>query len=189
LAALLFAAACLALAPASAQTLYKLVDPNGKVTYSDRVPKGFVGEVTKIESDPYTNAVGGGVAGPAAVKAPPDGGDINSQRKARRLDLAAALESARAKLAAAKLALAEGGEPLDDEWQTIQQRFDASGTKSGPRPTCMRQAGRDGREIWICPTRIPGTGFFDRQKSLEEAVRLAEKELEEAENAYRRGVD
>lgn len=190
--AVLFALAGLIAFPAASQALYKLVGKDGRVTYSDRVPKGFDGEVTRIESDPSTNAVGGPAARPAAAEVPADGSDINSQRKARRLSLAAALEAARAKLAAAKLALAEGVEPREGEWQTIQQRFDASGTKPGtpgPRPNCMRQTGRDGRDVWICPTRVPGTDFFDRQKSLEEAVRLAEAEVEAAEYAYRRGVD
>lgn len=40
---------------ASAQTLYKLVDKNGKVTYSQEEPKGFEGTVTRIEVDPNAN--------------------------------------------------------------------------------------------------------------------------------------
>lgn len=193
LAAAAFALASLVAVPAAGQALYRLVGKDGKVTYSDRVPKGFDGEVTRIETDPQTNAIGAAPAGPASgASAQSPGSEINEQRKARRLELAAALESARAKLAAAKLALAEGSEPRDGEWQTIQQRFDASGAKPGtpgPRPTCMRQKGTDGRDVWICPTRVPGSDFFDRQKSLEEAVRLAEAEVEAAEYAYRRGVD
>ena len=40
---------------ASAQTLYKLVDRNGKVTYTQEEPKGFDGTVTRIEVDPNAN--------------------------------------------------------------------------------------------------------------------------------------
>lgn len=40
---------------ASAQTLYKLVDKNGKVTYTQEEPKGFEGTVTRIEVDPHAN--------------------------------------------------------------------------------------------------------------------------------------
>lgn len=186
--------ACLALlaAQAEAAALYRLVDRQGKVTYADRIPKGFDGEVTRIELDPDTNAVGTAGARPAAAvaaPAPAATGEINAQRKSRRLELEAALDAARAKLAAAKLALAEGAEPRDGEWQTIQQRFAAAGTKTGPRPTCMLRKDTGGQDVWICPTRVPGADYFDRQKSLEEAVRLAEAEVEAAENAYRRGVD
>jgi hypothetical protein len=37
------------------QTLYKLVDKNGKITYSETVPKGFDGKVTPINIDPNAN--------------------------------------------------------------------------------------------------------------------------------------
>jgi hypothetical protein len=40
---------------ASAQTLYKLVDKNGKVTYTQEEPKGFDGTVTRIDVDPNAN--------------------------------------------------------------------------------------------------------------------------------------
>ena len=40
---------------ASAQTLYKLVDRNGKVTYTQEEPKGFDGTVTRLEVDPNAN--------------------------------------------------------------------------------------------------------------------------------------
>lgn len=40
---------------ASGQTLYKLVDRNGKVTYTQEEPKGFDGTVTRIEVDPNAN--------------------------------------------------------------------------------------------------------------------------------------
>jgi hypothetical protein len=50
------AAALLAFAhPASAQTLYKLIDKNGKVTYSDTPPKDFDGKVVPVEVDPNRN--------------------------------------------------------------------------------------------------------------------------------------
>jgi hypothetical protein len=40
---------------AAAQTLYKLVDKNGKVTYSESPPKEFDGTVTRIDVDPKAN--------------------------------------------------------------------------------------------------------------------------------------
>jgi len=40
---------------APAQTLYKLVDKNGKVTYSNEEPKDFDGKVIRIQVDPKAN--------------------------------------------------------------------------------------------------------------------------------------
>jgi hypothetical protein len=40
---------------ASSQTLYKLVDKKGKVTYAQEAPKDFEGTVTRIDVDPNAN--------------------------------------------------------------------------------------------------------------------------------------
>ena len=40
---------------ASAQTLYKLIDKNGKVTYSESPPKDYDGQVIRIDIDPNAN--------------------------------------------------------------------------------------------------------------------------------------
>ena len=40
---------------AQAQTLYKLIDKNGKVTYSESVPKDFPGQVIRIDVNPEAN--------------------------------------------------------------------------------------------------------------------------------------
>lgn len=49
-------AAALALAlPASAQTLYKLIGKDGKVTYSEEKPKYFEGQVIQIDVNPNAN--------------------------------------------------------------------------------------------------------------------------------------
>jgi hypothetical protein len=54
-------AACAALATAlsvsatAAQTLYKLIDKDGKVTYSEKPPKDFQGKVIRMEIDPKAN--------------------------------------------------------------------------------------------------------------------------------------
>ena len=52
--ALVLAGACAPFA-APAQTLYKLIDRNGKVTYSNEEPKNFDGKVIRIEVDPKAN--------------------------------------------------------------------------------------------------------------------------------------
>ncbi|HUP30417.1 MAG TPA: DUF4124 domain-containing protein [Usitatibacter sp.] len=41
--------------PASAQTLYKLIDKDGKVTYSEAPPKEFDGKVIRMDIDPNAN--------------------------------------------------------------------------------------------------------------------------------------
>jgi len=41
--------------PAGAQTLYKLIDKNGKVTYSEKPPKDFDGKVIRIDVNPNAN--------------------------------------------------------------------------------------------------------------------------------------
>ncbi len=42
--------------PAGAQTLYKLIDKNGKVTYSESPPKEFDGKVIPLDIDPTRNS-------------------------------------------------------------------------------------------------------------------------------------
>jgi hypothetical protein len=42
-------------AGASAQPLYKLIDRNGKVTYSEKPPKDFDGQVIRLDIDPKAN--------------------------------------------------------------------------------------------------------------------------------------
>ncbi len=179
------------------QTLYRLVDKSGRVTYVDKVPKNFEGEVRRMDietdSPPSRSPRSAAPASPAAV--PGDtapAADMATRRRKLRERLQAVLDVAHEKLAAAKKALADGSEPGEDEYQTIQQRSDASGAKEGdkgPRPNCTRQSGNDGKPIWMCSTIVPGEAFYARQKSLEDKVREAEAEVAAAERAYRRNVD
>ena len=54
--ALAVAFACAAACPeALAQTLYKLIDKNGKITYSESPPKNFDGKVIRMDIDPNAN--------------------------------------------------------------------------------------------------------------------------------------
>lgn len=189
LAASLLVGAALLPALAQAQTLYKLVDRSGKTSYADKVPKGFDGEVTPITIDPATNAAAPIRIAPPQARAEDakESKDQNAARKDARARLQLALDRAQARLAAAKKALAEGNDPFDDEYQVIQQKIDAGGAKPdapGPRANCRRQGA-----IFVCPTIVPGERYRDRQQALEEAVRLAEAELTEAERAFRRGTD
>ncbi len=40
---------------AGAQTLYKMIDKNGKVTYAEKPPKDFDGKVIRLDIDPNAN--------------------------------------------------------------------------------------------------------------------------------------
>jgi hypothetical protein len=44
-------------AEAGAAVLFKLVDPSGQITYTDLVPRGFEGTVTRIDVDTNASAV------------------------------------------------------------------------------------------------------------------------------------
>lgn len=48
-------AAVITASPVVAQTLYKLIDKNGKVTYSESPPKEFDGQVIRLDIDPKAN--------------------------------------------------------------------------------------------------------------------------------------
>lgn len=180
---------------ASAQTLYKWVDKDGKTHYSDKQPAGFKGEVTRIEADAQPAQVP--KAPPKAPKAEADDDekvpDLAARRRAERERLAARLAMARARLEEARKALVDGEEPSDGERQFVQQHHARNERRPDrtppPRLNCMSQKASDGRAIWNCPTPIPGEAYFSRQKALEEAVQKAQEEVAEAERAYRRGVD
>jgi exonuclease VII small subunit len=102
--ALTFAlAALLAALPAVAQTVYKLIDRNGKVTYSETPPKDFDGKVIRIDIDPNANKASLGALREEAGKS----GQAKAKEDARpeTPSAAARLEQARAKLDAARKAL------------------------------------------------------------------------------------
>lgn len=182
---LLFAAA------AGATTFYKWTDADGNVHYSDKPPKGHVGEVTTLEVDPGAQTVAPPVADkpvpdrslPTAIAPPPGGVDILTQRRATRAKLEANLDAARERLDVAQKALSEAGEPQGDEWQYTVGGPPAPG--SAPRANC--HAGADGKVI--CPGRVPSGDYYARVQQLEESVKRAQAEVDAAEIAYRKGVD
>ena len=203
--------ACIALAgSAAAQVLYKWVDAQGRIQYSDKPPKDFKGEVTRIEPDAFPPAVARPLPQPS-VQGQDGKVDINAQRRATRERLAANIERARDKRDVAKKALDDAA-PTDDERQVIQQRVSRGGNaKPQPIPnrdatqarptgggmhgmsadrTNCRETVSNGRKAVVCPTSIPGgEAYRERIKRLEEELAAAEEELAAAETAYRRGVD
>ena len=165
-----------AFAWAQSSTVYKQVDKDGKVTYTEKTPakdakkdeskdtkdgKAAPGTVKKLEMDNERNVIkslssttereGGGAA--KAVE----------KRLSRQEQLRNNLEEARRVVDEAKEALESGKDPQDEEWQTI--------------------VGAGGK-----PARIPTEAYHQRIKDLEKAVKDAEAGLAKAETAYRRGV-
>jgi hypothetical protein len=96
------------LAAANAQTLYKLIDKNGKVTYSESAPKPgeFDGQVIRIDVNPKANT----------MILPQAAGRNAGQEAAEAAQAATNTKLARDKLEAAKKALAQAQEsPREDE--------------------------------------------------------------------------
>ncbi len=187
-------------APAIAQVLYKWIDADGKVQYSDRPPKDMKG-VTRIEPDtPATQApapAAPAIPAKAAVdpKAPARAQDPAGKRRAVRNELERKLDEARANLDAARKALAEASSPEPEERQIIQQQM-KSGKGSGgmhglslARSNCRPSTDKSGKAGVMCAASVPNEAYFERIAKLEEAVRNAEEELSQAEQAWRRGVD
>jgi hypothetical protein len=181
--------AILALAsPAGAATVfYKWVTADGQVHYSDTVPKGFTGAVTRVEVDTGASRapVSPGVsAEERAIRGESNQPDLLEQRRETRSRLQASLDSARQRLELAQQALADGQTPGDDEWQVTQK-----GQPHGPgqvhRSNCHK--GADGH--LVCPGRVPSETYYKRLDTLQHEVDLAQAAVDEAERAYRRGVD
>ena len=195
--AALVAAALLVSAPAFAQVLYKWIDADGKTQYSDQPPKKAAGEVTRIEPDAQPTPAPPPKAAPAATPQPaakpaPASQDLASKRRATRAVLEKRLVAARDNLERAKKALADAS-PEPEERQVVQQQIKAGQGgmhgQSTARSNCRQVRDKNGKAALICPTILPKEEYFDRVAKLEDAVRVAEEQLAEAEQAWRRGVD
>jgi hypothetical protein len=191
----LLAAAALCAVVASAQTLYKWVGEDGKTHYSDQPPKGFKGEVIRIEPEVEKATLPPTAPPPAARPAAPKeveparAEDPAAKRRATRSRLEEQLAKAREKVDAAKAALADAQSPEPDERQIIQQRSAGGGMHGmAPRSNC-RVEGTGKNKILMCPTFVPTPEYHEKVARLEEDVRKAEEELADAERAWRRGVD
>ena len=209
-------AASIALLPigALAQVLYKWIDKDGRVQYSDQPPKGFSGPVTRIEPDEApTPSPAPPIKDPGVPKAAKAGGamqdiiDMAAKKREERGKLEARVKAAREKLAAAQAAR-DGATPGDNERQVVQQRQDQAVPLPGPgssttggmfgmgamngtaaRSNCTTSTNAAGNNVVMCPTAVPSEAYYDRIKQLDDAVKAAQDELDDAERAYRRGVD
>ena len=105
----LAASMLIAAVPAAAQTVYKLIDKNGKVTYSEEKPKNFDGKVIRMDIDPNANKADLGApttdtGGDAAARTREKVKANDAARAQGRIDK---LQAARDKLKAAQDAYAE----------------------------------------------------------------------------------
>jgi hypothetical protein len=174
---------------AGAQVLYKLVDRNGKVTYSDTEPKNFDGKVTRIEPEAEGNVL---PSAKTPSRAAPDAprNDASTNRRKAREELEVRLRAAQAAVEAARKAKSEGDAPLPEEMQTVQRQFaPLQPGEDPPRTNCFPVTTPQGNEVLMCPLRIPQESYFERQRKLEEELRRAEEALALAEREYRRGTD
>lgn len=190
------AAAALAIAAsayADVRTLYRWTDDQGRVQYSDKPPPAsFKGEVTRIETDTEANTRPSGTPRPPLVSpevlrdVTPAKPDIAKTRRETRARLELAVQQAEDKVAAAKAAIAGGGELKDDERQTVQRQY----AQAQPgKSNCRASTGSDGKPTVMCPAMVPSEQYYDRMRGLEDALKQAEEELSDAKAAYRRGVD
>jgi hypothetical protein len=149
----LLAALAMASATASAQTLYKLIDKKGKVTYVDTPPKDFDGQVIPVEIDTKRNS--------ATINTPglQPGARAFDEKQAAADRAAANVKAAQDKLDAARKTLASARDnPKEDE----VERMGIKG--GGTRP-------------------VFNESYEKRIAQLEEAVRKAEAELRQAQQA------
>jgi hypothetical protein len=179
-----------------AQVLYKWIDEEGKTQYSDTPPKNPKGPVTRIEPDVAPTVVPPAPK-PAAAAVPkteatPDVPDLAAQRRLKRAALEARRSEARAKVDAAKKALAEASGPEPDERQVVQQEMKkGQGGMHGlstARSNC-RKVQKDGKPAVICPAVVANDAYYERLARLEVDLRQAEEELDQADEAWRRGMD
>jgi len=139
------------------QVIFRLVDKNGRTTYSDKAPgKDYQGKVTRIEVDLKANRA---MLRPVGDATPPVTLPLSAP-ELKRVKADAELARANELLELAKKAREDGKEPKEDETQII---------------------GNAGGGVRLVRT----DAFHARIKKLEDAVKAAEVEVERARKAAR----
>ena len=107
---------------ALAQTLYKLIDKNGKTTYSESPPKDFDGKVIRLDIDPKANTA-----------TMPKGSQLREEGAAAKSASADdAVRTARQRVDSAKKALADA---RDNPGENDVARMGIKGGGTRPIPT------------------------------------------------------
>jgi hypothetical protein len=158
------AVALLAALPAIAQTLYKLIDKNGKITYSEVAPKNFDGQVIRMDIDPKANTA----TLPKYEPAP------KTEESARRSP------SGMGKSIAEQKAEQQGGDRLQQAKDRLEQRRKAlADAQNNPLEGDIQLLGKVGGGA----RPVPSESYQRRLAELERAVKEAEDDLREAEKA------
>lgn len=154
------AASCLALAQGDRQVVYRLVDQNGKTTYSEKAPgSDYKGKVTRIDVDLKANSATLRPLGDPspAVSLPLTAPELD------RVRADAELARATQALQEANKALEAGKEPAEDEKQIV---------------------GNAGGGVRIVLTEA----YQARIGKLQDAVKAAQEEVERARRAARQAA-
>jgi hypothetical protein len=153
----LVAAAALLASQASAEVLYKLIDKNGKVTYSEEKPKNFDGQVIRLDIDPNANtatmprpAAGANSGEPAG---PPKRKASNAKKPSTEERVAAARER------------------LENAQRALQDARDHPGESD------TQIFGNKGGGVRMVPT----DAYQSKLDKLDQAVKRAEEDLQRAE--------
>ncbi len=145
---------------AVAQSLYKLVDRHGKVTYSDSVPRGFEGRVVPMLIDAGQPSPGTDGSGESAGRSETATGRDVRRRPA---DYENALEAARRKARDARKAYEDARDnSTAEDWVYVNPDRNPVGVRRFPKPA-----------------------YAARLEELERRAVLAERELEKLERDRR----
>jgi hypothetical protein len=118
-------------ADAGAAVLYKLVDPAGNVTFSDSVPRGFPGQVTRLDIDTGANLITPTPSGEPVVRQP-----VERQLLVRRPVISGEerLRLAARRIEDARLALADAQNNSRSEDWIYYPRNPVTGARRMPSP-------------------------------------------------------
>lgn len=194
LASILIAVMAVAAATASAETLYKLIDKNGKVTYSEAPPKNFDGQVIRLDIDPNANIA---TFPKPAAKGESARAESENEKIIRRRVVTNAdrLQAARDKVDAARKAYEDARDnPAESDMSWIARGANPLGINPGdpqppppttmpppevksPKPPTLPVAGQ--RITGARP--VPTEEYAARLAALEQAWRDAEEELRQLE--------
>jgi hypothetical protein len=142
---------------ASAETLYKLIDKNGKVTYSESRPKAFDGQVIELNIDTKANTATLEKPQPKAAGEGSVGRQRGESQSPAKMD-----EEAR---------IAQARERLDRAQKALQD------AKDNPGEGDMLMVGKVGGGV----RHIPSEAYQQRLDRLEAEAKSAQEDLQRAE--------
>jgi len=158
--AVLAAAAALLASAACADVLYKLIDKNGKVTYSEEKPKNFDGEVIRLDINPNANT--------ATMPRPASGANSGEPTQPGRRPA-----DGKPKKPSAEESIAKARERLESAQKALQEARD------NPAEGDMAILGNKGGGVRM----IPSADYQKKLDKLQQDVKDAEEELRRAESA------